>query len=90
MCWQRPQILKQLEDQKENPCTTRGFHFDKPDQENFPSQANGLLSADELRYARAVIYPIVDIQMLGRSDLILGEQQEKLVAEPGRQEPVIC
>jgi superfamily I DNA/RNA helicase len=36
-----------------------------------------------------VIYPVVDIQMPGRSDVILDEQQERLVAEPIRQEPVV-
>lgn len=59
-------------------------------KQTFPSSRMRSLTSDELRNARAVIYPVVDIQMPGRPDVILDEQQEKLVAEPVRQEvPVI-
>jgi len=58
-------------------------------KKTFPVRRMRPLSAEELKHARAVIYPVVDIQMPGRADVILDEQQEKLVAEPIRQEPVV-
>lgn len=58
-------------------------------KKTFPVRRMRSLSAEELKHARAVIYPVIDIQMPGRPDVILDEQQEKLVAEPIRQEPVV-
>ncbi len=56
-------------------------------KQTFPVRRMRSLSAEELKNTRAVICPFVDIQMPGRPDVILDEQQEKLVAEPIRQEP---
>jgi superfamily I DNA/RNA helicase len=52
----------------------------------FPPDRMRSLSRTELDMIRATIYPVVEIEMDGRAPFVLDTQQEKIVAEPVRQE----
>lgn len=54
----------------------------------FPSERMRPLTKAEIDLARATIYPIIEIELPDRPTFVLDEQQEKLVAEPVRVEPV--
>lgn len=73
------------------------FVFGKADQENpdillnrikntFLVERMRALTHAELQLVRATIYPVVEFEQEGRASVILDEQQEKIVAEPVRQE----
>lgn len=53
----------------------------------FPVYRLENLTRFELDNIRAVIYPVVEIQQPDKPVFVLDEQQEKIVAEPIRQEP---
>ena len=55
----------------------------------FPAERMRPLLKSELDMIRATIYPVVEIELPGRSPFVLDEQQEKIVAEPVRPQPPV-
>ena len=54
----------------------------------FPAERMRSLTKQELDQIRAIIYPVVEIEVTGREPFVLDQQQEKIVAEPVRVEAV--
>lgn len=52
----------------------------------FPSERMRSLTRNELDLIRSTIYPVVEIEVEGRAPFVLDPQQERIVAEPVRQE----
>lgn len=50
----------------------------------FPAERMRSLTKQELDQIRAIIYPVVEIEIEGREPFVLDQQQEKIVAEPVR------
>lgn len=55
-------------------------------KQTFPVQRLRPLTKDELQAVRAVIFPVIKFEAEDRPSVILDEEQEKIVAEPVKQE----